>query len=85
MTRVKRRTLQFYRQSGLFVEFLADRDPPGFGAFLDGLHRGEEFRVAFEAHLGETVREAWTTFVENVRAGERGDPERAESEAATRG
>jgi hypothetical protein len=60
---------QFYRQSGLFVEFLVARDPQGFRLFLDALHRGEEFRAAFEAHLGETVREAWTAFGEDVRAG----------------
>lgn len=60
---------QFYRQSGLFVEFLATRDPQGFRLLLDALHRGEGFRAAFEAHLGETVREAWTTFVEHVRTG----------------
>lgn len=76
---------QFYRQSGLFVAYLANRNPSGFGAFLDGLHRGEDFAVAFETHLGTTVREAWTAFVESVRADERGDSGRTESEAPTRG
>jgi hypothetical protein len=58
---------QFYRQSGLFVAFLARRDPPRFRAFLGSLHRGEGFREAFETHLDVTVDEAWTAFVEGVR------------------
>ena len=61
---------QFYRQSGLFVEFLAERDPRGFRAFLDAVHGGESFRDAFQSHLGTTVNEAWTAFVAGVRARE---------------
>jgi len=52
------------------VAFLAERDPPGFRSFLDGLHRGEDFRGAFETHLDARVSEAWTAFVESIRADE---------------
>lgn len=70
---------QFYRQSGLFVGYLADRDPQGFHSFLQALHGGQPFRASFEAHLGETVHEAWTDFVEDVRRTtemEAGEPKR---------
>ena len=59
---------QFYRQSGLFVEFLAGSDAEGWSAFLDGVHGGDEFGRAFEGHLGRTVEGAWREFVESVRS-----------------
>ena len=59
---------QFYRQSGLFVEFLARSHPEGFRAFLDAVHGGKGFRAAFETHMGRTVEVAWGEFVESVRS-----------------
>ena len=57
---------QFYRQSGLFVEFLAKKYADGFRAFLGAVHEGAEFGEGFERHLGRTVGVAWGEFVESV-------------------
>jgi hypothetical protein len=57
----------FYRESGMFVEFLAERDAAGFRSFVIALHRGEGFREAFEGRLGQTVAAAWSEFVASVR------------------
>jgi hypothetical protein len=51
----------FYRQSGLFVQYLMERDAVSFGRFMDRLRSDQSFRDAFEA-LGGSVAELWTAF-----------------------
>jgi hypothetical protein len=51
-----------YRQAGLFVGFLRDRDAKAFAALLDGLFAGQDFKTAFHAAYGAPVAAFWDEF-----------------------
>ncbi len=62
-----------YRQAGLFVAFLRDRDPERFAGLMDRILDGRLFAEAVRDGLGLTVAEAWKEFAASARAG-RPDP-----------
>lgn len=51
-----------YRQAGLFVGFLRDRDEKAFAALLDGLFARKDFKSAFRAAYGAPVAAFWQDF-----------------------
>ena len=55
----------FYRQSGLFVAYLHDRDATAFQRFMNALHDGEPFATAF-ALMGGPVHNLWVQFVQSL-------------------
>ena len=66
-------TFMFYKQSGLFVTYVRDRDPAAFKSFLIALQTDEwsSFGALFETSFGENVEAAGRDFVEHARGSER--------------
>ncbi|MBI5836468.1 MAG: hypothetical protein HZB25_04400 [Candidatus Eisenbacteria bacterium] len=64
----------FYRQGAMFVGYLAGRDPQGFRKFLAALESGSRFAPAFRGELGLDSDDAWSRFVEQLRAESRKSP-----------
>ena len=58
-----------YRQAGLFVAFLRDRDPKRFAGLMDRILDGQPFAEAVRDGLGLTVADAWNEFAASARAG----------------
>lgn len=52
----------FYRQSGLFVAYLVERDEAGFRLLLAELKAGAAFPDAVRKGCGHSVAELWTEF-----------------------
>lgn len=57
----------FYRQAELFVGYLAETHPGAFRRFISTLLNGDGFRSAFEAAFGQTVTQAWESFIAALR------------------
>jgi hypothetical protein len=55
-----------YRQAGMFVTLLCERDPLAFKALLDRLMDGERFKSAFETSFRSSVAENWTRFANEI-------------------
>jgi hypothetical protein len=53
----------FYRQSGLFVAYLIERDEAGFRLLLAELKTGAAFPDAMRKGCGRSVAELWTEFL----------------------
>jgi hypothetical protein len=51
-----------YRQAGLFVAHLRERDSQAFARFMKALMDGTRFHLAFENAYGESIGTAWRTF-----------------------
>jgi hypothetical protein len=51
-----------YRQAGMFVGWLHDRDRRAFAALLDRIFAGDDFRTAFEASQPTSIAVAWRDF-----------------------
>jgi hypothetical protein len=51
-----------YRQAGLFVAYLREKNPAAFKGFLHRLLDGERFKPAFEASFGSSVAGNWQGF-----------------------
>ena len=59
----------FYRQSALFVGFMARQDPGAFRRLVSSLQAGERFAPAVQAAYGSDVPALWERFlVENRRS-----------------
>jgi hypothetical protein len=57
------RALMAYRQAGLFVTFLHDRDPAGFARMLAAVLDGRPFADAVTAGYGTGLLRLWADFV----------------------
>ncbi len=57
----------FYRQSGMFVEFLRDRDRQVFSMFLKRIEAGGTFAREFRQSFGMTVEDAWGKFEKPIK------------------
>jgi hypothetical protein len=62
-----RRAHMAYRQAGMFVGWLHDRDQKAFAALLDRVVNGESFRSAFAASFGVSVALAWREFASQTK------------------
>ncbi|MGO9483913.1 MAG: hypothetical protein ACLPX9_04935 [Rhodomicrobium sp.] len=61
---IYRRMHMAYRQAGMFVTYLREKNPAAFNAFLHRLLSGERFKPAFETSFGSSVAENWTQFAQ---------------------
>ena len=52
-----------YRQAGMFVSFIRDRDPAGFARMMDAILDGRPFAEAVETGFGVDPPELWTASV----------------------
>ncbi|MSM41421.1 MAG: hypothetical protein GJT30_17520 [Geobacter sp.] len=59
----------FYRQSGMFVAWLRQRDETRFRAFLLALEDDRDFAGSFTEAFGEDLDTAWQEFVDRLRRG----------------
>lgn len=60
----------FYRQAGMFVEYLHDSDPEGFARLLSELRQSGNLKEAWRRTYAEDVAAAWGRFVlENAQCG----------------
>lgn len=59
----------FYRQSGLFLDYIRENRPNEFKNFMLALQAGEwrEFSSVFESSFGVGVQDIWAEFVMHVR------------------
>lgn len=57
----------FYRQAELFVRYLAETYPDSFGQFISLLLGGNGFQSAFVVAFGQTISEAWESFIAALR------------------
>ncbi len=55
-----------YRQAGMFVDYLRDKDRAAFARLLNSLFAGEKFGAAFERAYGTTVAVQWRDFVQQI-------------------
>lgn len=58
----------FYRQSSMFVGYLADSNPLEFKGFMELLFTDREFKAAFEEAFGKSINSVWKDFVGNLNA-----------------
>ncbi len=61
---IYRRAHMAYRQAGMFVAYLRDKNPAAFKSLLHRLLSGERFKTAFQASFGSSVAGNWTKFAE---------------------
>ncbi len=58
----------FYRQSAMFVEYLATNWPSSFAEFLDDIQSGKAtFSKAFETRFGTSPKRLWRQFADSLR------------------
>lgn len=57
----------YYRQSGIFVQYLHDADPAGFNRLLDALRSTKVFQTAWSAAYGKNLDELWTQFIKGIQ------------------
>jgi hypothetical protein len=58
----------FYRQSGMFVAWLRERNAAQFRVFLLDLEDGGDFETSFDEAFGLSLDKAWQSFVEELRS-----------------
>ena len=52
----------YYRQAGMFVEYLQKADPGAFARSLADILDGASFREVWPKHYGRTISELWRNF-----------------------
>jgi hypothetical protein len=52
-----------YRQAGLFVAYLHDTNPAGFGHMLDAIFQGRPFGEALTGAYAADLPTLWSAFV----------------------
>ena len=62
----RRQAHMAYRQAGMFVAFLRDRDRRAFTALLDGLFAGKSFAAAFHEAYDASPAALWTDFAKSL-------------------
>jgi hypothetical protein len=65
----RRQAHMAYRQAGLFVAFLRDRDRRAFGALLDRLLNGKPFAESFRLAYGAAPAALWADFAKSLNKG----------------
>ncbi|MDD5036752.1 MAG: hypothetical protein PHE55_18645 [Methylococcaceae bacterium] len=55
-----------YRQAGMFVTSLRERDPQAFANFLQRVEDGDSFKVAFSGSFAASPLEQWRKFVSRL-------------------
>jgi len=58
----------YYRQTGLFVEYLKKTDPSAFEAALVDVLNGASFRDTWVKHYGRTLSELWLSYEKSIGA-----------------
>ncbi|HEX9627955.1 MAG TPA: hypothetical protein VGA00_13535 [Acidiferrobacterales bacterium] len=58
----------YYRQAGLFVEYLNKTNPRGFEAALSDLLNGGSFRKIWPRHYGRSISELWRSYEKSIGA-----------------
>jgi hypothetical protein len=56
----------FYRQAGMFIEYLKESNPEAFRLFLTDVERGRPFKAAFEQSYRISLDTAWLGFVKSL-------------------
>jgi hypothetical protein len=58
----------YYRQAGLFVDYLRKVNPQAFEAALVGVINGISFREVWPTYYGRTILELWQSFERTIQA-----------------
>lgn len=58
---------QYYRQSGMFVQYLHDTDPEAFSALLAALRQHHSLRAAWSATYADSPETLWARLVDDIR------------------
>jgi hypothetical protein len=58
----------FYRQSGMFIQYLHDHDPAAFASLLDALRRTKDLRSAWTIAYKKSVDELWGKFIKEIQS-----------------
>ena len=58
----------YYRQAGLFVEYLREADPEAFKAALIQIENGSRFGESWRNCYGRTIFELWRNFQQSNAA-----------------
>jgi hypothetical protein len=53
-----------YREAGMFVKYLRERDPPGFDRMMNGILDGRPFAEAVSVGYHDGVRSLWQKFID---------------------
>lgn len=56
----------FYRQSMMFIGYLAATNESGYQKFLLGVENGEEFSAALQAAYNKKLKELWNDFLHKI-------------------
>lgn len=56
----------FYRQAGMFVEYLRERNPTAFQAALKDILNGQDFQESFGRAYGQSISSQWPGFVASM-------------------
>jgi len=57
----------FYRQSGMFIQYLHDHDPAAFANLLDALRQTKDLRPAWTIAYKRSVDELWGEFINKIQ------------------
>lgn len=57
----------FYRQSGMFVQYLHDHDPMAFGHLLEALRSTKDLQQAWPMAYNKSVDELWLQFTQEIQ------------------
>ena len=60
------RTSIFYRQAGMFVEYLRKQNPAAFQAALKDILDGQDFQKSFGTAYGQSISSHWPGFVASM-------------------
>jgi len=58
----------FYRQSGMFVQYLHDHDPVAFAHLLEALRSTKDLQQAWPIAYQKSVDELWSQFIKEIRS-----------------
>lgn len=53
----------FYRQAGMFVQYLKERNPTAFQAALTDILNGQDFQNSFSRAYGQSISSQWPEFL----------------------
>ena len=56
----------FYRQAGMFVQYLREQNPTAFLAALKDILKGEDFQESFDRAYGQSISSQWPGFVASM-------------------
>ncbi|HAI96789.1 MAG: hypothetical protein CL866_08185 [Cycloclasticus sp.] len=58
----------YYRQAGLFIRFLKDKNPAGFESLYLALINGASSKGIWELYFGNSLAKLWNDFLEGINA-----------------